>query len=81
MALAKVRGGACLGVDWGILRVFSCKKLLFYGAVTRLHTGVLGKDRISRLGEDRWWMVMARGLVMGKAVNGLCLHGYMLDFV
>ncbi len=26
-------------------------------------------------------MVMARSLGMGKAVNRLCLHGYMLDLV
>jgi hypothetical protein len=82
VALANVRGGgACLGMDWGILQVFSCRELLFYSAVARLHSGVLGRDGVSWHGGDGWWMEMARGLGMGKAFNGLCFHGYMLNLV
>ena len=40
-----------------------------------------GKDGASRHGGDWRWMVMEQGLNLGKAVNGLCLHGYMLDLV
>ncbi len=40
------------------------------------------KGRTGYLGMvDGRWMVMAQGLNMGKAVDGLCLHGYMLDLV
>ncbi len=40
-------------------------------------------DGVSRHSGDGWWMVMERVLGMGKAirVNGLCLHGYMLNLV
>jgi hypothetical protein len=76
-----VEGGACLGMDWGILLVFSCRELLFYSAVVRLHSGVLGRDWVSLNGGDGWWMVMVRGLGMGKAITGLFLHGYMLNLV
>ncbi len=65
--------------------MFSCRELLFYCAVARLHSGVLGEDGVSLHGGDWWWMVMDShsewDLNMGKAVDGLCLHGYMLDLV
>ena len=81
MALAKVREGWLV---WGwigvFFQVFSCRELLFYCAVARLHSGVQGKDWASRHGGDGQWMVMEQGLNMGKAVDGLCLHGYMLFF-
>ncbi len=84
MALAKVRGPRG-GLVWGwigvFLRVFSCRELLFYSAVARLHSGLRGRDAVSRHGGDGWWMVMARGLGMRKAINELCLHGYLLNLV
>ncbi len=73
------------GLVWGwigvFLRVFSCRELLFYRAVVRLHSWVLGRDGVSWHGGDWWWIVMVQGLGMGKAINGLCLHGYMLNLV
>jgi hypothetical protein len=86
VAIVKVRGrGGGGGLVWGwigvFLLVFFCRELLFYSAVARFHSGVQGKDRVSQHGGDRWCMVMERGLGMGKAVNGLCLHGYMLNLV
>jgi hypothetical protein len=91
VALAKVIGG---GLVWGwigiFLLVFSCRELLLYRAVARLHSasGVRGTRREGILsrhwhGGDGRWMVMARGpgLGMGKAINGICLHGYLLNLV
>ncbi len=61
--------------------MFSCGELLFYGAVTRLYCGVRWRDGISQDGGDGWWMVMEQGVGMGKAINRLCWHGYMLVLV
>ncbi len=82
MALAKVREG-WLVCGWiGLFfQLFSCRELLFYRAVARLHSGVQGKDWVSLHGGDGRWMVMAQGLNLGKAVDGICLHGFMLDLV
>ncbi len=66
------------GLVWGwigvFLLVFSCRELLFYSAVVRLHSEVLGRDRVSWHGGDGWWMVTARGLGLGKVINGFCLN-------
>ncbi len=82
MVLAKVRGG---GLDLGwtgvFFRVLSCGERLFYCAVARLPCGVQGRDWVSQHDGDWWWMVMAQGLGMGKAIHGLCLHGCMPDLV
>ncbi len=60
---------------------FPVENSYFYSAVARLHSGVRGRDGVSQHGGDGWTMVMVQGLGMGKAINGLCLHGYMLNLV
>ncbi len=54
--------------------------ILFYSAVERLHSGVLGKDWVSLHGSEHWgWVVDGDGA--GKSHQWLCLHGYILNLV